>query len=569
MKRLLLCLLIMVCGSIGMKALGQTAVIGYCNDEIASTVHPVGIDAAGSNRISAAIYLPRTTMMHYQGMTITRLRFAVRQGFENVSVWIRSQLTTSSLVVQSATNIVNGWNEVELSNPFLADGSAIYIGYTATQPEGFEGILAHGEGNANTSWLAIDNQWFDYSEQGLGILYIQAVAEGEQPHRGVTVIEQQADRIAYTPADVLKVSGEVENLATTDAQGFTIDFAIDGTLIDSQTSIQLLRPDEVASFTHELPLTGLKEGAHELQTSIDGQQTTLPFYIYETTYGRKVLLEHFTSLPCVNCPRDDAKLEEACEGRSDVVWVGHHVGYRDDEFTLEAERTLTRYGVNGNPFIMLDRTAFSESEPPAFVISNYTATDVGSIFDYAAAIPAFATLSVSDATVTDGALSVNVTGEGKAFLNALFPRASLHLYVVEDQVKAEGSQAGDANKKLFDNILRHLATPIRGSIPTWETADNGKLSFQKQFDIALDASWNTANLRVVAFLTAQAATGTGYPTGEVLNATQLKLSEAAAISSIISNTQATHQWFTLDGRRIKAPQGKGIYIQQGRKIIIK
>jgi len=113
---------------------------------------------------------------------------------------------------------------------------------------------------------------------------------------------------------------------------------------------------------------------HELASDIqplgigDGEQQAsqaTTFYVYESAYPRTLLLEHFTSLPCVNCPPVDRKLEEVVAGRSDVAWVSHHVGYKNDEFTLAAENALIHYGVNGNPYIMLDRTAFNEGEPPA------------------------------------------------------------------------------------------------------------------------------------------------------------------------------------------------------------
>ncbi|MBQ3630176.1 MAG: hypothetical protein II949_02955 [Prevotella sp.] len=549
-------------------AVEQTVHIGYCDDELADALRPVGIAAAGSNRVSAAIHLPRTLLMHYQGMTITRLRFAVRQGFTDMSVWIRTDLGTSSVVVQSADNVVDGWNEVVLNQPLVIDGSDLYIGYSGTQAEGFEGILAYGEGDEYSSWLAVDNEWADYHEYGLGRLYIQAVAEGLLYQRAATIISLQTDRLAYAPDELLAVSGEVENLSDNDLQGYTVSYAIDGQTVATQTANQLLRPDEVATFSHELPLTGLGEGAHELTVSADGNAQSTTFYVYTSTYPRTLLLEHFTSLPCINCPRDDAKLEEVVASRTDVAWVAHHVGYQTDEFTLPIEQSLTRYGIDGNPYVMLDRTAYNEGEPPAFTIGSYDVATIGAIFDYAASMPAFAQLTAT-ATTTDDQLTVTVAGEGKAFLPELYPRAALHVYIVEDQVTAEAAQAGDANKKQHDNIVRQFVTPVRGTMPTWTTVDDtGLPTFTTQLTATLDPSWQRQQLRVVCFLTAQAPTGSGWPTGQVLNTVETRVSGSVGVESVTPATQQPGQWYTLDGR--KASKGrlpKGVYLFNGKKIV--
>ena len=541
--------------------------IGYCADELAPSLQPIGIDAPAASRISAAIHLPRTMLMRYQGMTITRLRFAVKKGFENMSVWIRTQLDASSTVVQGVSEVADGWNEVVLNKPLVIDGTDLYIGYTATQPEGFEGILAWGEGDEYSSWLAVGNSWADYHTEGLGRLYIQAVAEGTPQKRAATVISLSADKLLCQPAETLTVSGEVENLGTADLDGFQLTLSVDGRQVVAKTFNQLLRPDEVTTFTETLSLQGLAEGAHEVKAAIgqDEGVMTYTFYVYETSYPRTVLLEHFTSLPCINCPRDDAKLEEAMDHRSNAVWVAHHVGYQDDEFTLDVERSLTRFGVDGNPYILLDRTAFSEGELPAFTISNYSAAEVGTILDYAASMPAMLQLQVGTA-VADGQLSVSVSGEAKPFFDELFPRAALHVYVVEDQVLAEGVQAGDANKKRHDNILRQMVTPIRGTMPAWTATESGAaMSYATTVELAPE--WDVDNLRVVAFVAAQAPSGSGYPTGAVLNTVQARAGEASGIVSVAADS-VQPSWYSLDGRRLAGPSRSGIYLKNGKKVII-
>ena len=239
----------------------------------------------------------------------------------------------------------------------------------------------------------------------------------------------------------------------------------------------------------------------------------------QTSFQRTVLLEHFTSLPCVNCPPVDERLEAVVSQRSDVVWVSHHVGYADDEFTLSASSAMTRYGVTGNPFVMLDRTQFDAFSTPAFTIGGLGDDVVRAVFDYEAQQPAPVQLQASS-TVDGSTLSISITGQSLATVQQDYPRATLHIYLVEDEVTAQAPQAGDANKKQHDNILREFVTGQRGTLPDW-SADG--TSFSYATTATLDPSWQVEHLRVVAFLAATAPSGTNYPTGQVLNATQAQV----------------------------------------------
>ena len=126
MKRQLLTFLLLFCTVLTALSQGDSSgqhTIGYCTDDL-SGAEAIGL-GDGQERVSAAIPLPRSLMMRYQGTRITRLRFAVRNGLQDASVWIRSSLTTSSRVVQSVSQLSDGWNEVVLNQPLTVDGEEL------------------------------------------------------------------------------------------------------------------------------------------------------------------------------------------------------------------------------------------------------------------------------------------------------------------------------------------------------------------------------------------------------------------------------------------------------------
>ncbi len=537
----------------------ETHTLGYCTDDL-TDADMIGVD--GEARISGAIHLPATTMQRYKDGRIIRIKVALREGIEKPSVWIRTSLGESSKVAQSISNPVYGWNEVTLNNPLTIDGSDLYIGFTFTQPNGVKGVLAKGQGNSDTSWLAFDNEWADYHSQGVGVLYIQAIAEADMSAHDLGIISLDTDSLCYHDG-TLKATATIENLGVQAMDGFTLTWGIDGQTQHTDPNPSTApSPGETCTSTCQLSLAGLSEGEHYAEVSINAEDDKtanntlrIPFYTYTTTFPHPVLLEHFTSLPCVNCPPVDQLLESVVETRDDVVWVSHHVGYRNDEFTLPASEPYVKFGVLGNPYIMLDRYQLT-GDTPAFTIGSFSTSDLNMAFDMVGQRPAFVHL---DATLkAEGRqLTAQVSGTAKAFFKTLYPRATLNVYVVEDDVLAEGSQAGNANKKRHDNITRAILTRQGGNLLSWE--DDEK--FSSSFSTDADEGWDLDHLRLVAFVTAAADRSTGYPTGEVLNTVQVPLTDANCIREQTYSQGQAPRYYTIDGRLLpQRPQTPGLYI---------
>jgi len=281
-----------------------------------------------------------------------------------------------------------------------------------------------------------------------------------------------------------------------------------------------------------------------------------------------VLLEHFTSLPCVNCPPVDQLLEDVVKTRDDVVWTAHHVGYQNDEFTLAASEPYIKFGVIGNPYVMLDRYAVAE-ETPAFVIGNYDAGTLNAIFDKVSARPVFIKLNAMLRNIGRD-LTADIYGEARNFFQALYPRATLNVFLVEDHVEAQASQAGNSNKKYHDNVVRAILTRQSGDLPTW----TDETTFHQTYTTVADEAWDLNALRIVAFVTAAADRSTGYPTGEVLNATWRWNETPEGIAETTAAQEAPTRYYTIDGRQTDSRHlTPGIYItdngQSIRKVIIK
>lgn len=549
------------------------AVLGYCPADIPESAGLTGIEGSEA-RVSAAICLPREMLMRYKGGRVTKIRIGVRQGFTSCSVWLRRNLNERSVVVQSVREIANGWNEVVLTKPLEIDGEALYVGYTVQQPADFQGILHSGTGTENTSWLAEDNTWTDYHNFGVGVLFIQAVVEADVKKNDLALITLTAPTLVAEQDETITAQCEVENLGTQTIQGFTVSGILDGVETLSQVFDVNLAPDDVYPFQAVLPNLISGEGEHHLIVRIspksgsdervdnDSKESNFFSYGEASIHPRKTLLEHFTSIPCVNCPPVDELLEKTVNDRADVVWVAHHVGYRDDELTLEDSRPLTAFGVIGNPEIMLNRSVIA-GNTAAFAISGMTESEVGQLFDVQANIPAFASLRI-EPSVNDNLITIKVEGDAAGFFSDLYPNARLHVLLVEDNVKAEVGQAGNPSKLIHDNITRAIPTGVNGTAISWTNS-----AFVHTLSLET-GEWDLQQLRVVAFITLPATRGSNLPSGSVLNVAQASFYPNTGILSFETDVDRdTCKAHDLQGRPIKNTKSAGIYVINGNKILIR
>ncbi|MBR1712298.1 MAG: Omp28-related outer membrane protein [Alloprevotella sp.] len=575
MKKFFILLLLL---PLGFRAAAEEVetTLGYCAGADALTAQTANIGVAGT-RMSGAIRLPRETMMRYQGGRVTRIRFALAgNGAENCSVWLRRQLGERSAVVQSVPTVSAGWNEVELNKPLDIDGEELYVGFTAQQTTDAKLLLHTGVAAADAAWVAEGNNWASYYNFGVGALLIEAVVEADIKDYDLGVITLQAPVLQAAGAEsVLPVTCEVENMGRNAVEGFRATCSVDGVVVGRETFNASLQPAEVLPFTMDAAITSTETGAHEVQVAVEplsgtdekagNDVRTQTFYLYgeEDCRSRHVLLEHFTSIPCVQCPAADAMIEGVVSQRSDIIWVSHHVGYRDDELTLEASRAYTAFGVTGNPEVIIDRRTQALPETgavPAFPANGLSAAGFDALLTTNAERPAFVAIDV-DVEVEADNVRVSVTGDAVGFFQDLFPDHRLNVFLVEDGVRARVGQAGNPTKFVHDNITRAIPTGSRGVPIAWEGG-----SFAYTATVGVEEGWKTDALRAVAFITSGDKEQTAYPTGEVLNAAQCAVAPTDGIALPAAETQAAGAtaYYDLQGRRVTRGAG-GIYIRKSGK----
>ncbi len=77
-----------------------------------------------------------------------------------------------------------------------------------------------------------------------------------------------------------------------------------------------------------------------------------------SSFPRKFLLEHFTGDGCVYCPAGMAAMVEYIQNTTTpCIWVSHHYGYQDDEYTIPENAKIGKAsGVENAPNVSINRT---------------------------------------------------------------------------------------------------------------------------------------------------------------------------------------------------------------------
>lgn len=554
----------------------NTITFGYCPEETSPAVQILTVSDDASASIKAAIRIPGARLQALKGARITKIRFAADEGITTTYAWLRPSIDSTAY---KGTNTrvgttVQGWNEVTLKTPYVITGSDVVAGYGGTLPAG-KGIWFDGKTNANGCFASNGSVWEDLSSYGYGSLCIQVVIESDTqlPTDDIALEGCTWNRTFTRIGEPATATLTIANYGTKTVSAPALTYSLAGAPEQTVKLTGTLEPEDIKTFSVELPTDGCVDGNNLFKARIDAGDTyqgnnSLETYLpcYTESFAHKTLLEHFTTLPCVNCPAGDATLHTLLAGRKDYVWVSHHVGYGEDELTQSASYDIYNLsGISGAPYAMLDRRILPASEgerKPGFGIGYANATQGAEIlkpsYEQCASTVAFASVDIANAyDAATRTLTTTVSGARKALLDVFYPGALLTVMLVEDDVFTQEKQKGN-DSQIHSNVFRQALTPILGEPVNW-SGD----TYTATYTATLPEKWQAGKVRVVAFI---ARPDKGDKTQlDVINANELAataqsttgIDGVTAAGSIATRTET----FGLDGRRLNGAT-RGVTIER-------
>lgn len=210
------------------------------------------------------------------------------------------------------------------------------------------------------------------------------------------------------------------------------------------------------------------------------------------SFAKTILLEQFTSESCVNCPNGVWQIDQYLETHPQVIWLAHHAGYGNDQWTIKASTSLANYlGVTGAPTVSLDRADYGAYKPNV-VYHPYYLTEASNL-------PATTFASVNLKTTCENHhATIHVEG---TVLNGHSEQLRLSVVIKENglhgkQLDPQNTLAGSWEDYVHSNTIRAYVSNVLGD--SIEVAGN---NYSADYSFDLEADWVPENCMVVAFLT--------------------------------------------------------------------
>ena len=467
----------------------------------------------------------------------------------------------------STQDYASGYNKFKFNNSVTIEKDQdLYLGYYINLNPGenldaiaFDDPLVMGySGEKGNSFLGLDFYWQSNSAYAMAVqgqtyymnAAIRGIASGDKfPDGDVGLISLSSGNDYYVECNSpATYQAKLRNYSPETVKSMEFTVSVNGKESDNVVLNDLNVPSHEIT-TIDVPgvkinqegnldvkLTVKKVNGVDDSDAADNEMTSSSFAYREggQILRRNVLLEQFTSEGYRDADYVNESYKEFLADQSNVIWVKHHVktslGYVDQFVTDFEKKYVALYGgaTTFFPAACFDRMKFlgMEDPGPAYFVESNQAFEamLGNVNQ----IPSFAELNVrpkhneADNTIT---AKVNVNTQA----NVMPGQTDLRLttWLVEDGIVST-EQKGVSGEYIQDGVIRAVL-----SEDVWgDKVDISNYTTSKEYSIAVDPSWNLANMRVVSFLSNYDPSNKVY---QLYNSRESKVQVSNGISSVVLN----------------------------------
>lgn len=544
--------------------------IGYTGEELPKS-STIGVNAAGT--IKAATQVDPSTLGNLTDLKITgfNVGLASRINVAGLTIWASESLDDEPLVsVALDGKPEKGWNEISLAEYVEIPCNPIYIGYTIETSGASYPVATAGEKTPNGMWLNSGDGWENISDAVDGMLCMSVmITAADLPQYNLTLVSADIPSVMHS-IEPTAIPIEVHNSGSMTVNGFTI--TCDEGNGQTQTfdiSAEIKPNGRLKTILEVLPLSGESETPFEFTvaiSSIENGEDSNPSdnsisamtRVSRFTFTKRALVEEFTTMRCVNCPRAAKLLHQALskdEYKDRVFGVCHHSGYYTDFLTQPCdEEMLSLYGSGGTyaPAMCFDRLQLGEGAVAVNV--PLVVEGITEIFDNLLSRTAEVDLNIK-AKWNDQTGKIDIDVEGGCAAESAPEKANrITVYVLENDINTPQQSGADGDYFQQHVIRAYNATwgePIK-----WES--NGKFSYSVSLDLPSDCVHE--NMEVVGCISYyDARNSLDCPIANSARAPQIDWSEWSAVNEINSSESITC-FYDLMGNQVQL-SSKGVVIK--------
>ncbi|MBR1932487.1 MAG: hypothetical protein IJ841_02240 [Prevotella sp.] len=608
-KRKRLFLLVLVLQALAAAAQTQRWWGLYADSDPTTTM---GFSAAETYDCAAQFASTRTIL---NGATIHGLRFYLRDKtvVSGVQVWLST--TRPNTVAQANIAVIDvpqeqladldhdqRMTEVTLPTPYTLGSGSIYAGFSFTVTStatdaGKNPVVCAGRSNLTSGSFYLRTSktlrsWNDLATQ-YGAVAVQLLVSNpslpaqavqvQSVDRLVTLSGQPAQAALSLRSEGLAQVNSIDYVVTIDGQAqpeahLDLPALLWGPASTAAPYVPFVAPAQAASQQYAIEVTRVNGQPNESRQNKASNQLIST----EMLASRRSVVEEFTGTWCTNCPRGTVGMENLAREFGDrFVGIAVHNG---DPMALNGYQSLVPSGI---PKCNMDRTLVCD---PYIGIANDYHYHANEAFALLLAQPSEADLTLNAYWTDDSETVIACEATTTFYTNAPTADYALAFILTADglrgttqewwQVNGESGRGTfpDADMDRFRNApdpvkdmeYNHVAVAIdgitqgiAGSIASPIVSRQPQL-FTHTYSIAgnslvQDKTRLQANVLLI-----------NTTTGQVVNAAKAPLAayDPAGLTQAAAQGRQPEQWHTLDGRRIAAPTRPGLYISNGKKIII-
>lgn len=507
------------------------------------------------------------------------LRSDYKQAKQDRSFIMHTTGSPDATPTKKICDFLEGWNEIYFDEPITIGSEPVYLGMQVYEQRGTSHpFVSYGLASVpGACWINLNKQgWTNYDSRGT--LLIQAILDDETADKIDNMVYAQ---VATTPQTVAPSkrfqcevyfnnhtnktvnSVELQTLGQGDEVPYTEQVVFDTPLApyEGRNIPMEIYAGSESGVSQWVKLNVSKINDEAAQSALTGISY---HYVTVDAFQRTPIVEEFTSQFCVNCPFMIYFLERALHQHDGPwVYVTHHTGFVPDIFSHSGEEALNYlFGPEGpsNPQVMYDRRVMDGKLSPTNGANVAETTPYTEALNLVAPMLAMAEVNIDFTYNTDEAtIAPTISGRINSEMAAAGTQTYLSAYLVEDSIplteelfqmgleEEEGAPEDLQETFRHNGVKRHLFTAHLGDLLTLTNGNEYSVSFDA---IALDPSWKTENLRMVAFVHLYDADD--MYKNEVLNAAQKWLTRTDAVHGLLADKDAK---FYINGDRTIAAPG--------------
>lgn len=425
-----------------------------------------------------AIKITKEKAQLLKGHKITGLRamFATTKG-ENIKAFVTSTLDSNDYEFDVASSSPR-FTDYNFDQPYTITGDReFYAGFTLDYSSNATNIFSvdwTSELPAGLVWAYTGSEWKNVECNGAPAIYL--ILDGRPDDTDLMV---KPIKLApfYTAGKTYDFTGQIINLGTQTITSMDLGFKtgdnnmttrhLDGLNIQPQTIHDFTLNDCKVDNSGILPINVAVSNINGTKDADMTDNTTkADKYIYPNDVKRRVFLETFTGLDCLNCPAGSATIKEAIAGQEDrFVIVAHHTYgglYGNDVFSMKEDNEY-KWLFNGQqyaPAVTANRVPYADGLSTPIVQAN-AAPYVKSVIYAADNRPPYIDINLNtsfDATTRLLTATVDVT----TYEMPPYTSNKLNVFLKQDSVFGKQYPQAGAGENYVHNYI------FRGSLTgTW------------------------------------------------------------------------------------------------------